>query len=299
MLAIARYTLKGPFHAATMVGVLGMLSLVIPMISVLSGALVSLIILTQGLASGTRAILVAIVGITAVTFVMTQSWMLGVTIGLVQWLPVMLLAEILRRTRSLSFTMVVGMVISVLIVAIQFGVWPDAETQMTMFLQQYFVDASTQSSIDAEKLREGLTNIVHWMMILLVAVMYTTFLATLLAGRWFQAKLSESSGFRDEFYKLRLGQSAAIASLVISLAAGLLQSDWILAMAMVVLSTLLYQGMAVAHSWSHCYRKKHWLVMLYVAMILIPQVLPMVALLGIVDNWLDFRSRFKSDPQTD
>jgi hypothetical protein len=120
MLAIARYALKGPMHAATVAGILAVLSLFIPLLSILSGAIVSLIILTQGLVSGTRVILVSIVGITAISYMLTQSLIMGLSIGLVQWLPVMILAEVLRRTRSVSFTLVAGMGLAMLAVVLQF-----------------------------------------------------------------------------------------------------------------------------------------------------------------------------------
>ncbi len=296
MLAIARYALKGPMHAATVAGILALLSLFIPILSILSGAIVGLIILTQGLVSGTRAILVSIVGITVISYLLTQSPLMGITIGLVQWLPLMVLAEILRRTRSISFTLVVGMGLAMIVAALQFVVWPDAESMWLSFLKVLFQDYQQQPGIDPEQVDAALTYVVHWMNIMLVAVMFSTFVGTLLAGRWFQARLADSAGFREEFYAIRLGKGAAAATLVLLIASVLLQQNWLSALVMVMLATFLYQGMAILHSWSKHYGKQMLLVLLYVMMIIFPQVVAVIALLGVIDNWIDFRARFKSVP---
>ncbi len=292
MIAIARYALKGPYHAATVAGVLAILSLFIPLVSVVSGAIVGLIILTQGLASGTRVILISIAGITVIIYLVTKSPLHGITIGLVQWLPMVVLAEVLRRSSSLSFTLVAGMVLALLAVAVQFILWPDTEQLWYQVLSQAFSGLQSPG-VDAEKLELMVRNIAHWMTVLLAAVMYSTFVATLLVSRWVQARLTESDGYRREFYSIRLGQMAAGATLAVSVAAMWVQQDWLTAMAMVMLSAFLYQGLAIVHSWSKQHRKSIFLFVLYAVMIVFPQAVAGTALLGIVDNWMDFRARLK------
>ncbi|MDJ0832882.1 MAG: DUF2232 domain-containing protein [Gammaproteobacteria bacterium] len=295
MLAIARYALKSPWHAAATVASLAILSLFIPLISILSGAIVGLIILTQGLLSGTRVILVSIVGVTAAGFLMTQSLILGVSIGLVQWLPMMLLAETLRRSRSLSLTLLVGMGMALVVVALQYLLFPNSGELWTQLLLE-MLNAQQQAGPEMARFEQILEQMVHWMVIMLVAVMYATFIATLLAARWFQSRLAESDGYREEFYAIRLGQSAAILALLLSVASMLIAADWLLAMAMVVLTTFLYQGLAIVHSWSRAKETKSWLVLTYILMVIFPQVVVGVATLGMIDNWLDFRKKWKNLP---
>jgi hypothetical protein len=295
-LGIARYAVKGPIHAATVVGILAILSLFIPLVSILSGAIVALIILTQGLVSGTRVILVSIAGITLVIYLVFQNPWMGPTIGLVQWLPLIVLAEVLRRSRSLSLTLLGGMAMAMAAVVLQFLLWPEAEQQWTQIMQAMFGDMAQQPEIDAEQFAAGIGSLVHWMIVLLMAVMYSTFIATLLAGRWFQARLAGSSGFREEFYAIRLGKGAALVTLGFAVASILLQVDMVLAMAMVAMATFVYQGLAIVHSWSKRYQKPFMLVALYIMMIVFPQVVGMIAALGVIDNWMDFRAKFKSVP---
>jgi len=294
MLALARYALKSPFHAATIVGLLAVLSLFVPLVSILSGAVVGLIILTQGIAAGTRALLISLVGITVVSYLVTQSPMLGITIGLVQWIPMVLLAEVLRRSRSLSVTLVIGMFVALVVVAAQYLLWPDIDKMWAGYLQQMFAGAEQQAGLDGDQLQQAIAQLVHMMTLVLVAVMYSTFIGTLMAARWFQARLTESEGFRDEFYALKLGKGAAVATLLVIGASFIVSQDWLYAMLMVMLMTFLYQGLAVVHRWSRDKRQKGWLVLLYILMVIFPQVLAAMAMLGIIDNWVDFRSKLKS-----
>ncbi len=293
MLAIARYALKSQFHASTVVGVLAVLSLFIPLISLLSGAIVGLIILTQGLYSGTRALLISIVGITAISYLITQSPVLGITIGVVQWVPVVILAEVLRRTSSLSFTLIAGMGLTLIAVAVQFLVWPDAE-QFWSELMMQMLQSANNPQLDASLIESWVQSMVHWMTIMLMAVMYSTFVATLLAARWFQAKIAESDGYRDEFYSIHLGKSAAGFALLLIVINLVLQQDWLSAMLIVVLAGFLYQGIAILHSWSKQRKKRGLLILIYILMVIFPQVVGATALLGVIDNWMDFRKKLKS-----
>ncbi len=296
MLAIARYALKGPFHAATVAGVLAVLSLFIPLISVISGAIIGLVILTQGLRPGAWVIFVSVVGITLVSYLITRSPVLGVTIGLVQWLPMVIMAELLRRTASLSFTVLAGAGLALLVVLVQFVLWPDSEQIWLQYLSQVFAGMEQQDAATQQQLESVLRNMVHWMTVLVVAVMYSTYVATLMVSRWFQARLVDSDAHRSEFYSISLGKSAAGLAIMVIAVSLLLQQDMLIALAMVMVAAFIFQGLAIAHMWSRQRNAKVWLFVLYAMMLFVPQTVALVALLGIVDNWVDFRARLRSQP---
>ena len=141
MLTLARYTLKGPYHAAAVVAVLAILSVFAPLgmgapllgamlamfLTYSAGSLVGLIILTQGVKSGLKAILASVLAITAVAAIVIQAPELGISIGLVQWLPVVILAQTLRSTNSLALTLLAGLVPAAIAIGFQFLFWPDLE----------------------------------------------------------------------------------------------------------------------------------------------------------------------------
>ncbi len=133
MLALARYTLKGPYQAAAIIGLLAVLAVFIPSMApntafgmmlasicmLLSCILVGLIILTQGSVSGLKAIAVSVLGMTLVAWLLFSAPQFGLLTALVQWLPIILLAQTLRSSRSLSLTMLIGLVVGTLGVVAQ------------------------------------------------------------------------------------------------------------------------------------------------------------------------------------
>ena len=98
-MALARYTLKGPYQAAAVVGLLAVLAVFIPPVAensmfgvlvaslcmLLSCSLVGLVILTHGSISGLKAIAVSMLGITLVAWALIDAPELGFWTGVVQW----------------------------------------------------------------------------------------------------------------------------------------------------------------------------------------------------------------------
>jgi len=294
MLALARYALKGPGSAFTAVALLGILSLFVPLISLLSGALVGLIILTQGLVSGARVITLSIVLISAITWVMLHEPAFGITIGLMQWLPMVILATVLRSTSSLSITMLVGMGIAGLIVLLQFILWPNAEDAWYELIKEVLTQAEN-SSYDFALIEDSLQIILHWMSLALVSIMLSTFVSTLLLARWWQAKLIGSDGYKKEFYTIQLGKIAALLSGLLLIAAMLMKQDWLTALSLVALAMFLFQGLAIVHVRANRTKRPVLiLVIFYVLMLIIPQVVLLAAIIGLIDNWLVFRREPKT-----
>ncbi|VAW95745.1 putative membrane protein [hydrothermal vent metagenome] len=120
-------------------------------------------------------------------------------------------------------------------------------------------------------------------------------LCLFLARAW-QAQLYNPGGFRNEFHALRLGQRLALVSLGF-IALSLLPLGVVSHMAgeivIVILSLYVIQGLALLHS-IVAQRGLHvaWLVVLYLVMLFImPHLLVLVAVMGLVDTWADFRRR--------
>jgi uncharacterized protein YybS (DUF2232 family) len=120
-----------------------------------------------------------------------------------------------------------------------------------------------------------------------------------LARAW-QAQLFNPGGFREEFHALRLGQGLAMLSLVF-IALSLLPLGVVSHMAgeivIVILSLYVLQGLALLHA-IVAQRKLHiaWLVVLYLVMLFVlPQLMVLVAMMGLVDTWADFRRRLQKN----
>ena len=300
MLALARFALKGPYQAAAVVGLLAVLAVFIPpmapntvlgvvagsMCMLLSCTLVGLVILTQGSVSGLKAIGVSILGITLVAWVLIDAPELGLWTGLVQWLPIILLTQTLRSTKSLSLTMLLGLALGAIGIAVQYLVWSNLETEM---ISQAIQRMGEVDQLD-EKLVERNVQLVRLFVLALVAMAYLVFMLIVLIARWMQASLAESQGFSQEFRALSLGKPAAQAALALMVLSFLVEQTWLSSLAFLVVVGFMFQGIAVVHAKLAPRRQARMLLVLFYTLLLVfPQVVALTAITGVIDNWLVFR----------
>jgi hypothetical protein len=304
MLALAKYALKGPYQAASIVGILAIAAVFMPLLTgqspvsalvttamiVMASALVGLIILTQGSVPGLKAIIASILGITLVTTLVLGAPEMGLSIGLMQWLPIVILAQTLRSTKSLRLMILAGLVLAILAITIQYLFWPDMEASLLPVVQQSFVGLYDNPELSREMVEKFLQSLAHWMVLLLVSMMYLLYIGILLISRWMQARLADSDGFRREFHAVTLGKPAAFVGLAILILSGWLNQDWITSVAMAVLAAFLFQGIAVVHSKLAANKNGGVILWIYyVLLLIIPQVLAISSIAGMIDNWLVFR----------
>jgi len=298
MIGIARHALKSPFHAFTVVGLLAVLSLIIPFVSLLSGAIVSLLILTQGFKAGVRVVALTVLGLSVMTWVSAGTPFVGLMIGIVQWLPMIVLAEVLRRTQSFSLVIIVSMVLGSVAVLLQFYLWPELDQFWRGMIEEMFYQSEQGDAYAA--MQPAIEQIVHWMVLIFVAAMASTYVSTLMIGRWFQAKLVKSDGYKKEFYEIKLGKSSAVISTLIIVASSFAGLDWLMAVAIVLASGFLFQGLAVIHERMNRSAKKGLLNgIFYFLLFVFPQAVAITAGVGIIDNWLNFRKGEQSPQHID
>ena len=302
MLALARFTLKGPYQAALAVGLLAVLAVFIPpMVSstvfgvlvaslcmLLSCTLVGLIILTQGSVSGLKAIGVSILGITLVAWALINAPELGLWTGLVQWLPIILLSQTLRTSKSLALTMLLGLLLGVIGIAAQYLVWGDLEAEM---IAQTIQRMGSTDQLDAQLVERNI-QLVRLFVLAMVAMAYLLFMLIVMIARWMQASLSESAGFGEEFRALSLGKPAAAVALGLVLVSIWVSQTWLSSLAFLVVIAFMFQGVAVVHS-KVGPRKQAWLLLglFYALLLVFPQAVALTAITGVIDNWLVFRKK--------
>lgn len=288
MIGVAKHALKSPFHAFTVVGLLAVLSLILPFVSLLSGAIVSLLILTQGFKAGVRVVALTVLGLSVMTWVSAGTPFVGLMIGVVQWLPMIVLAEVLRRTQSFSLVIIVSMALGSIAVLMQFYLWPELDQFWRSAIEEVFNQSEQGDKYAA--MQPAIEQIVHWMVLLFVAAMVLTYISTLMIGRWFQAKIVESDGYQKEFYDIKLGKNTAIISTLIIAAGSFAGLDWLIAISIVLASGFLFQGLAVVHERMNRSAKKGLLNgLFYLLLFVFPHAVALTAGVGIIDNWLNFR----------
>ncbi len=304
MLALAKYSLKGPYQAAAIVGMLAIAAVFLPLLAgqsfiiaiattvliVMASALVGLIILTQGTVSGLKSIVVSIFGITLVTTLVLKTPTLGISIGLMQWLPVVILAQTLKSTKSLTLMILAGLVLALVAIAIQFLIWPDLESRLLPIFHQSFAGLYDNPALSRETVEEYIQLLVHWMVLLLVSTLFLLFTGILLLSRSMQARLAKSDGYKKEFHAIALGKPAALAGLAILILGSWLNQDWITSMAMAVMAAFLYQGIAIVHSKLAASKHRTLIIGIYYALLVVfPQVVAVSSVTGMIDNWMVFR----------
>ena len=165
--------------------------------------------------------------------------------------------------------------------------------QIVLMLNQ-IVPALAQHGMDAA---DYVPDMARWMTALSVAALVFGVLLSLLLARAWQAGLYNPGGFGAEFRALRLGKRFALAALLIAALAAVPQIGAAAAVAADTLFTLLLvyllQGLALAHALvRRLQAQRGWLIGLYVLLLVAaPQVMPLLALLGWVDAWVDVRNR--------
>ena len=302
LLALARFTLKGPYQAALVVGLLAVLAVFIPpMVSstvfgvlvaslcmLLSCTLVGLIILTQGSVSGLKAIGVSMLGITLVAWALINAPELGLWTGLVQWLPIILLSQTLRTSKSLALTMLLGLLLGVIGIAAQYLVWGDLEAEM---IAQTIQRMGSTDQLDAQLVERNI-QLVRLFVLAMVAMAYLLFMLIVMIARWMQANLAGSAGFGQEFRALSLGKSAAAVALGLVLASIWVSQTWLSSLAFLVVIAFMFQGVAVVHSKLAPRKQAGLLLGLFYALLLVfPQAVALTAITGVIDNWLVFRKK--------
>jgi uncharacterized protein YybS (DUF2232 family) len=123
-------------------------------------------------------------------------------------------------------------------------------------------------------------------------------LFSLFLARWWQSALYNPGGFREEYLSLRVDTKVTIASLVIFAMAwftsGIISEIcWNITIIFVVLFVLV--GLAVLHTAFSTIKTKRFMVpILYITVVLIPHVIAIIAVVGLLDGWMDLRKKFSN-----
>jgi hypothetical protein len=269
----------------------------LPFIGILGSACAGLVFLRQGASAGFKTLLLSTLAIALLMALMIGNPLPAVGVVLVLWLPIAILGLVLRNTRSLAFTTQVAVGFGLVVVLIQYLVLGEPALFWQEYLQplgQRYVASGLLDQPQSQQLIEQLSVV----MCGLVAVVYMLqLLCSLYLARWWQAMLYNPGGFSKEFHQLRVhwlvGAAGALALLFL-LIPGEHAPVTLNCIGAVFLGLLLLQGLAVAHGlFKGIKSARLWLVLIYLLLIFMPQMVMALASIGLMDVWIDFRTRFK------
>jgi hypothetical protein len=273
----------------------GLLALLFPPLSYLSGAAVALVTLRHGAREGLIVLVGASVAAALLGLVVVGGILPALLLALVLWLPLWVLALILRYSASLVLTVQVAALLGVLWVLIIYAMfrdpvegWFDLLEPLKPALQQMDLG---RSAADLDQQLQALAQLMTGM---LAAVLVLSLMLNLFLARWWQSLLFHPGGFREEFHGLRLGRVLSALTLILFAVARL--GDGTLAhmaqdMVWVATAVFLLSGLALVHRVvAHLKAHVGWLIAIYVLLFVDPMhVLPILALVGLVDSWLNLR----------
>lgn len=295
---LANYIMRGPMQSMMIIAVFAVLSMLQPpltwLFGYLSGGAVALVTLHVGLYQGLSAMAGAAVGCAVIAYLVLQAPTLALLFVLMIWLPVWILAAVLRYSRSLSLSLQLAALLGIAVVVIAFIVMQDPVAIWLEALQQLKPQLLSVYEIPEQDLDSMLELAARIMTGSASAFLVFGLMLSLIIGRGWQALLLNSGGFKEEFRQMRFTRVVGLVTL--ALVAIAFYSNQPLALNIVIVLSLAYviYGLAVTHGLvSKLGAGSGWLVMVYALLVIIPpQVMLLLSLLGLADIWVDFRSRF-------
>lgn len=294
MQSLASFTMRGRSQATLVAAVSAMLSLIVPLVGLISSAAIALVTLRKGADEG--LVVGAFAGFAGglLAFTALGSPLPAVGFVLMLWLPVWVLGLVLRQTRSLALTVQVAALFGLLVVAGIRLFAADPATYWVELLEPARRSLVGSSVIDATVSERLVVQAARWMTGAFAATFCFQLLLALLIGRWWQALLYNPGGFGAEFRALRMRSEVAYSAL--GLAAVVLLSDgamWATELLLLLAPLFFLQGVAIVHNLAHAYSAhRGWLIGFYGLLLLVmPYAEILVAGFGFLDNWVDLRTR--------
>ncbi len=267
---LAEFVMAGRRQAVLAIVLLGLP----PLVNFLTPALVAMVGMRKGMTAGSTMLLWALLPM--------GFWLLmGDAFPLLLLFGVFVLAAVLRATESWQRVLLAGIGVGAMF---EFYLRAQPVVLDLVFEQlELYVRINNPEGVRLDELREVMTTfLAAFYMVLAVAL--------LMLGRSMQARLYNPGGFRREFHSLRIGQTATLAlvglTLLVNVVEGLPRA-WSFFFA----APLAFAGLAVAHAlvaWKNA--SVLWLVAMYMLLVF-PTVMYLLILVAIVDSWYDFRAR--------
>lgn len=291
---MASFIMAGRFQAIAFVSLFALLSFLLPPFIFFSSAAVALVTLRQGASQGIIIALAASVLLAIATTLLQQGFLVGLSSGLQQWLPMVVFAVILTRSVSWTYTLqlmllivVGGLIVFHLSVSDTQAFWKESVEQVVNLFAK-----SQQWS--AEESAQFVGVLSTWAAtIIALSLLFSWILALFIARHW-QAMLYQPGGFGEEFRELRLGKIPAIALLVVVILYASTNSQMAAEIALAGMTVFLFQGLGLVHGLvKKMQMSQFWLIGMYVLLIpILPSSMVILILLvsfGVIDNFADFR----------
>jgi hypothetical protein len=287
---LAAYIMRGRLEAMLLASTLAMLSLMLAPLSVLSSGAVALVTLRKGAYEGLIILAISSLAAAVLATLIQVPYTFILLYVLVLWLPIWLIAIVLREGRHISLAVEIAVLIGVVGV-IGYYLFNTDPAAMWKQVMPRMVPANAP----VENVQQTIALMAPYMTGIAAAGAVFSMLLGLFLGRWWQAMLYNPGGFREEFLGLKVQPRLAMVCIAVIAVAivspgTVSQIAWNTTILMFVLYTFI--GTAVLHTvFSRMKIGQYAVPMFYITLFFIPHSLVPVALVGFSDTWLDIRKR--------
>jgi hypothetical protein len=295
---IADFAMQGRWQAAVATALLSAAAMMLPPLNYLASGVIALATLRMGPREGARVVTATLLVFILVAWLLLgQMWIAGLVL-LSSWLPVFVATLALGYSRSLATALLASSGLGLVTVLLMHVLVPDLAGWWRGMIEPFMTSLSEQPGwqLGVDETARLTDNLAAMMTGLIAAGVSFNAVVGLLIGRAWQAQLFNPGAFGEEFRQLRLGKPAAMVTAILMAVALTPMADAVRLLAdclPVMLVAFGIQGLAIVHAIVNLRQKgKAWLVTMYVLLVLmLPQMVMMLATLGVLDQWFDFRKR--------
>lgn len=302
MRALANYVMRGRLSAITVVVLSSLAALLLPPLTsplaYAGGGALGLVTLRRGAREGFVVLAGSVLGMAVLGMVLMGTATVLALTGLSQWLPLLAVALVLRVTVSWQRAVQAILALGAGFILLQYLLLGDP-AQWWLEQLQPFAERLQESG--GQQYEAMMVQVAAWMPALVSTALIVGITLSLVLARAWQSQLYNPGGFGSEFRELRLGAGVSLLTIAIVLIAaatsGLL-ADLARQLVWILIAGCLLQGIAVVHGIVRRLGKaRGWLIAMYVLLIFAePYSGVLLAILGLADNWVDFRQRVATPP---
>ena len=267
-------------------------TLLLPLLQLLSGVILVVLVLRQGVRVAVTEAIVAGGLLVLVALVVGASVPEVVAAMLTTWLPVLLLSVLILTTRSLTLTMQVSVIVAVLIVAV-FHVAVSDPLEFWQVMLTMMADVSRDMGLQeqANILMSEQASVAGQMTMLVVFSTWSLYSVIFLFGYMLYAQKPGEAADYGRFRNLNFGRVIALAMALASMLAWATNVLWLQNIGFLLLAVFWLQGLAVIHWWYAEGRVPAFGLIAVYALLPILHVMLLMALavLGYSDAWFRYR----------
>ena len=281
MRRLAELVMRGPRQATA----LAVLFACAPMLFWFSAAIISLVILRQGMNQGVKVLAWALLPAIA--------WAaMGQFATLTGLIATTALAWVLRQTVSWHKTLLALLPVGALIASMLAQLAPQQVAMLTDLVLKFisdYLEAGGQKTVDIGSWKPlveyGVIGMITWFNL-------AGCIIGLVLSRSWQAQLFNPGGFREEFHNIRLPAQTALLLIMVALGGASL-APIMLVVAPIATLPLLISGLSLMHGLVGIRQLgRPWLTVFYMLLLIVTQlVYPVIILTACLDSLFDFRGR--------